>query len=157
MPPPRFHETPSQAPASLDNAAKAAEPAAVSGAEDTAEDSALAGSDRGREELPVGYEVRLQGHHRLVTALDVDRAGVRVVTGGADYQSLLYDFNGMKSDCKPFRELMPHEGHPVHAVSFSPSGDAFIAVTGEQRAKVLTPLSFHFSFTAVLSMSADLE
>lgn len=86
----------------------------------------------------MGYEVRLQGHHKVVSALDVDRAGVRVVTGGMDYQTLLYDFNGMKSDCKPFRELMPHEGHPVHAVSFSPSGDAFFVVTGEPRAKVCT-------------------
>lgn len=87
----------------------------------------------------MGYEVRLQGHHKVVSALDVDQAGVRVVTGGMDYQSLLYDFNGMKADCKPFRELMPHEGHPVHAVSFSPSGDAFIAITGEPRAKVRLP------------------
>lgn len=150
-PPPRFHE-PSQPavqpregtpthPAEASGAALAAAagPAATAPADASiaTDGSALSGADGGREDLPTGYEVRLQGHHKVVSALDVDRAGVRVVTGGMDYQTLLYDFNGMKADCKPFRELMPHEGHPVHAVSFSPSGDAFFAVTGEPRAKVL--------------------
>lgn len=48
----------------------------------------------------------------------------------------LYDFNGMKRDARPFRELEPHEGHPVHAVSWSPSGDAFLVVTGAAQPKV---------------------
>ena len=78
----------------------------------------------------------LQGHYKTVSALDIDRAGARVVTGGMDYNVDIYDFNGMKNDCKPFRELMPHEGHPVNAVSFSPNGEAFIVATGEPRAKV---------------------
>jgi WD repeat-containing protein 70 len=86
--------------------------------------------------LPVSNEVILKGHFKVVSALDVDRAGARVVTGGMDYRVCLYDFNGMKADGRPFRELMPHDGHPVHAVSFSPSGEAFICVTGEPRAKV---------------------
>jgi WD40 repeat protein len=80
-------------------------------------------------------QVTLQGHFKAVSALDVDRAGARVITGGMDYRVHLYDFNGMKADCRPFRELMPHDGHPVHALSFSPSGDAFLAVTGEPRPK----------------------
>lgn len=177
-PPPRFHEpsqpageppeaTPAQ-PAATTGAAPAAGPAATVPAEAIAppdatapaDTSALSGTDGGREELPAGYEVRLQGHHRVVSALDVDRAGVRVVTGGMDYQTLLYDFNGMKADCKPFRELMPHEGHPVHAVSFSPSGDAFIAVTGEPRAKVRAAASSHapgLSASCVTSTNAVLQ
>ena len=68
--------------------------------------------------------------------MDVERSGARVVTGGMDYQVCLYDFNGMKADGRPFRELMPQEGHPVHAVTYSPSGDALLVVTGEPRAKV---------------------
>ena len=66
----------------------------------------------------------------------MDRAGGRVLTGGMDYNVGLYDFNGMKADGRPFRELMPQDGHPVNAVSYSPSGDAFICITGEPRAKV---------------------
>ena len=46
-----------------------------------------------------------------MAALDVDRAGARV-----------FDFNGMKADLRAFRQLVPCEGHPVHALSWSPSG-----------------------------------
>ncbi len=42
----------------------------------------------------------------------------------------------MKSDARPFRELEPNEGHPVHAVSWSPTGDAFLVVTGAAQPKV---------------------
>lgn len=81
-------------------------------------------------------QVLLHGHYKAVSAIDVDRAGGRVLTGGMDYNVSIYDFNGMKADGKPFRELMPQDGHPVNAVSYSPSGDAFICITGEPRAKV---------------------
>lgn len=96
-------------------------------------------------EVPLHLQVKLQGHYKLVSAIDIDRAGARVLTGGMDYNVHLYDFNGMKADGKPFRELMPQDGHPVNAVSFSPSGDAFICITGEPRAKVCKGhLSFFF-------------
>ncbi|CAD7699667.1 unnamed protein product [Ostreobium quekettii] len=48
----------------------------------------------------------------------------------------MYDFNGMKSDLKSFRHLEPSEGHPVMALSFSPSGDSFLVVTGAATAKI---------------------
>lgn len=34
------------------------------------------------------------------------------------------------------RTLTPHDGHPVFAVSWSPSGDAFLSVDGSSQAKV---------------------
>ncbi len=34
------------------------------------------------------------------------------------------------------RELEPQEGHPIHALSWSPTGDAFLVVTGSAQAKV---------------------
>jgi hypothetical protein len=44
------------------------------------------------------------------------------VTGSLDYTVRLYDFNGMKADLRAFRSLEPCEGHPVLAVSWSPTG-----------------------------------
>lgn len=100
-------------------------------------DEAVPSSDEpALPQLPVSNEVILRGHHKIISAMDVERSGARVVTGGMDYQVCLYDFNGMKADGRPFRELIPQEGHPVHAVTYSPSGDAFLVVTGEPRAKV---------------------
>ena len=108
--------------------------------------------DESAQRLPVSNEVVLHGHIKMVSALSVDRSGARVVTGGMDNNVCIYDFNGMKADCKPFRELQPHEGHPVNAVSYSPSGESFLCVTGEARAKVrplqLCNLSVHQHLTS---------
>jgi hypothetical protein len=131
-PPPKFNDT------ADDRVANSADGHGI--------DRDAAGDDPALPQLPVTNEVILKGHHKIVSAIDVERSGARVVTGGMDYQVCLYDFNGMKSDGRPFRELMPQEGHPVHAVSYSPSGDAFLVVTGEPRAKVCTgamPLPLH--------------
>lgn len=53
--------------------------------------------------LPVTHEAVLGGHQKIVTAIDVEHSGSRVVTGSHDYHIQLYDFNGMKSDLKSFR------------------------------------------------------
>ena len=52
----------------------------------------------------------------------MDHSGSRVIAGSRDYSVRLFDFNGMKSDMKSFRRIEPFDGHPVHAVSWSPSG-----------------------------------
>ena len=73
--------------------------------------SPLIEDDEGDEDpwlLPVSHEVSLVNgpestHSRAVTALDIDHTGSRVVTGGLDYMVRVYDFNGMKSDMRPFR------------------------------------------------------
>ena len=62
------------------------------------------------------------GQGKVVATLDVDRAGARVLSGSRDYGARIFDFNGMKADLRAFRKLLPNEGHPVHALSWSPSG-----------------------------------
>lgn len=86
--------------------------------------------------LPISSEAILEAHGRAVVALDLDHSGSRLLTGSTDYTAKIFDFNGMKSDCRPFRSLEPSEGHPVVALSWSPTGDAFLAVTGSPQPKV---------------------
>ncbi len=86
--------------------------------------------------LPVSNEVVLTGVDRAVTCIDIEHTGSRVVVGSVDNGVRLYDFNGMRSDLRPFREITPHDGHPVYSVSWSPTGDSFLAVTGSAQAKV---------------------
>ncbi len=59
---------------------------------------------------------------KLVCALDVEHSGQRVVAGSKDYTVRIFDFNGMKTDMRSFRSLEPQDRHPVHALSWSPSG-----------------------------------
>jgi len=86
--------------------------------------------------LPISSEVILEPHSKAVVAVALDHSGSRLLTGSHDYTVKLFDFNGMKSDCRPFRSFEPTEGHPVVALSWSPSGDAFLVVTGSPSPKV---------------------
>lgn len=88
--------------------------------------------------LPITSEAVLEAHDKAVISLDVDHSGSRVLTGSNDYKVKIFDFNGMKSDCRPFRTIEPCEGHPVVSLSWSPTGDAFLAVTGSPQPKIFT-------------------
>lgn len=68
----------------------------------------------------------IAGQGKYVASIDVDHSGSRVASGSRDYSVRLFDFNGMKSDLRSFRKIEPFDGHPVHAVSWSPSGNAQI-------------------------------
>ncbi|PNW83794.1 hypothetical protein CHLRE_04g217750v5 [Chlamydomonas reinhardtii] len=99
-----------------------------------------AGDEDGEEDdpygLPITHEAIMKGHTKAVACLDVEHSGTRMVTGSYDYTVRIYDFHGMKSDMRSFRDIEPSEGHPVLSVSWSPSGDAFLVVTGSAQAKI---------------------
>lgn len=98
----------------------------------------LAAADRPADpwRLPISSEAVLEQHSRAVVALALDHSGSRLVSGSDDYTVKLFDFNGMKSDCRPFRSMEPSDGHPVVSLSWSPTGDAFFVVTGSPQPKV---------------------
>lgn len=100
--------------------------------------------------IPLEHEITLKGHTRVVAALAVDPTGSRVITGGFDYVVKMFDFNGMDARLKSFRHLEPSEGHQVRALSWSPTADRFLVVTGSAQAKVIPKpsryiLDFHSS------------
>lgn len=86
--------------------------------------------------LPVSHEVALEGQGKVVTTIDVDHSGSRLLAGSRDYGLRMFDFNGMKSDMRSFRRIEPSDGHPVHSVSLSPTGDACLVATGSSQIKV---------------------
>jgi WD40 repeat protein len=92
--------------------------------------------DERDERLPVSDEAKMEGHRKVVSALALEHTGSRLLTGSHDYTVRMYDFNGMKRDLRPFREITPSDGYPVHALSWSPSGDRFLVVTGGAQPKV---------------------
>ena len=106
--------------------------------EDEDDDDARGGDseDDRDERLPVSDEAKMEGHRKVVSALALEHTGSRLLTGSHDYTVRMYDFNGMKRDLKPFREITPCDGYPVHALSWSPSGDRFLVVTGGAQPKV---------------------
>lgn len=78
-----------------------------------------------------------QSFWQVVSALAVDHTGSRVLSGSYDYTVRMYDFQGMNARLESFRQLEPSEGHQVRSLSWSPTADRFLCVTGSAQAKVL--------------------
>ena len=83
-----------------------------------------------RMRVPVSHELVLREGAKTVAALALDPSGSRLASGGADNTVRLWDFGGMDRGARSFRSFEPEEGHPVLSLSYSPSGDRLLAVTG---------------------------
>lgn len=59
----------------------------------------------------------------------------------------MYDFQGMNARLQSFRQLEPSEGHQVRALSWSPTADRFLCVTGSATAKVYILFITYIYFT----------
>ncbi|KAL5562025.1 hypothetical protein UlMin_031772 [Ulmus minor] len=92
--------------------------------------------EENRFRIPMSNEIVLKGHTKVVSALAVDHTGSRVLSGSYDYSVRMYDFQGMNSRLQSFRQLEPSEGHQVRNLSWSPTADRFLCVTGSAQAKI---------------------
>jgi WD40 repeat protein/pSer/pThr/pTyr-binding forkhead associated (FHA) protein len=88
--------------------------------------------------LPVSHEATLEGHSKPVTALTIDASGSRIISGSSDYTLRFYDFGGMDTEYKCFKQIMPQDGHPVVAVSYAPKGDKFVLGTTSAQPSIWT-------------------
>lgn len=86
--------------------------------------------------LPVSHEIKLKGHTKAITALALDTGGARLLTGSNDYMVRFWDFAGMDSAHRSFRDVEPHSGHQVRSLSYSINGDQFLVTTGNAKAKI---------------------
>ncbi|KAK6164367.1 hypothetical protein DH2020_001231 [Rehmannia glutinosa] len=86
--------------------------------------------------IPLSNEIVLKGHAKVVSALAVDPTGSRVLSGSYDYSVRMYDFQGMNARLQSFRQLEPSEGHQIRGLSWSPTADRFLCVTGSAQAKI---------------------
>ncbi|KAK9087735.1 hypothetical protein Syun_030129 [Stephania yunnanensis] len=102
--------------------------------EDDGDGSGYEGEEKFR--IPISNEIVLKGHSKVVSALAVDHSGSRVLSGSYDYTVRMYDFQGMNSKLASFRQLEPFEGHQVRSLSWSPSADRFLCVSGSAQAKI---------------------
>lgn len=89
-----------------------------------------------RHRIPLSNEIVLKGHTKVVAALAIDHSGSRVLSGSYDYTVRMYDFQGMNARLESFRQIEPSEGHQVRSLSWSPSADRFLCVTGSAQAKI---------------------
>ncbi|WJX79109.1 hypothetical protein P8452_62260 [Trifolium repens] len=101
-----------------------------------AEDDSDQDQPSNRFRIPLSNEIVLKGHTKVVSALAVDHTGSRVLSGSYDYMVRMYDFQGMNSRLQSFRQIEPSEGHQIRNLSWSPTADRFLCVTGSAQAKI---------------------
>ncbi|EQC41201.1 hypothetical protein SDRG_01177 [Saprolegnia diclina VS20] len=111
-----------------------------SGPESDSDDDDNEGQDdvAQRYNIPITNEVVLSAHAKTVSCIAVDASGGRVATGSMDYHMKLWDFAGMARHVRPFRDSEVEDGHPLMALSYSPTGDRVLAVTGSAQPKVFS-------------------
>lgn len=66
---------------------------------------------------------------QAVSALTLDPSGSRLVSGSYDYDVKFWDFAGMGTSLKPFKTTEPVEGHPIHHLEYSQTGDSLLVIT----------------------------
>lgn len=86
--------------------------------------------------IPTSHEIKLNDHHRTVSALTLDPSGTRLVTGSYDYDMKFWDFAGMDRSFKPFRTIQPCGEHQIYHLQYSISGDTILVISGSARAKI---------------------
>ncbi|KAL7748530.1 hypothetical protein RI367_005940 [Sorochytrium milnesiophthora] len=85
---------------------------------------------------PISHEVQLKGHSKVVTSVDVDPSGSRVITGSYDCTVKFWDFNGMDAGLRSFRTLEPQDGLQVVDLQWSHTGDQFLMATNASQARL---------------------
>ncbi|KAG0043881.1 hypothetical protein BGZ83_010937 [Gryganskiella cystojenkinii] len=86
--------------------------------------------------LPISHEIILNEHIKTVSAMSLDPAGGRLVTGGYDFNVSFWDFAGMDTRFKPFRTMEPCGAHQIHDLKYSLTGDKILIISGEAKARI---------------------
>eukprot|EP00038_Savillea_parva_P010730 m.192365 g.192365 ORF g.192365 m.192365 type:complete len:745 (+) comp18623_c0_seq1:220-2454(+) len=87
--------------------------------------------------VPISHEVIIKHGAKPVSAMDLDAAGGRLITGGYDYKVRLWDFATMDARMRSFKQIEPAEGVQVRQLAFSKTGDLALLCTGNAMPKVL--------------------
>lgn len=87
--------------------------------------------------FPIESHVKLNHSKKQMTALSIDSAGSRLVTGANDHTIKFWDFTGMNASLQSFRCLTPCDGYPINDVKFTHQGDMILVVSASAQPKVL--------------------
>ncbi|XP_065179719.1 WD repeat-containing protein 70-like [Sycon ciliatum] len=104
--------------------------------DDSSDDDADEMPEKNRDVLPISKQVELKHGTKIISAVSLDPAGARLVTGSYDYDIQLWDFSAMDSSLRSFRTKTPWEGYQVNSVAYSTTGDKFSVATTSAQVKV---------------------
>jgi len=88
--------------------------------------------------LPISHTAHINHPvpNSVTSSLSFDSSCSRLALGSTNQSVKLFDFNGMDASHKPFRDFVADEGHPIIALSYSPSGSHLLAVTASAQPRI---------------------
>jgi len=93
--------------------------------------------DNPLSKVPESHEILFDHGKKTISALALDPAGARLVSGSYDFDIKLWDFAGMDASLKSFRSLRPCECHQIKGLEYSPTGEHILVVAGNAQAKII--------------------
>ena len=87
--------------------------------------------------IPSSSQITLQHGSKTVSALAVDPNGVRVATGGYDFEIRLWDLNKMDINLEHFRGIMPCESYAIKHLDFSSDAELILVISASMQAKII--------------------
>ena len=104
--------------------------------------------DEDEDDFPVSHEMIIKTHERPITAVTLDPAGARLISGSMDCTLKFHDFASMTpTTIRAFKSVDPTatkqsanvETHPVHQVLFNPlSANHVLVATALPQAKIMS-------------------
>eukprot|EP00996_Jenningsia_fusiforme_P005951 NODE_707_length_1966_cov_29.159103_g654_i0.p1 GENE.NODE_707_length_1966_cov_29.159103_g654_i0~~NODE_707_length_1966_cov_29.159103_g654_i0.p1 ORF type:complete len:557 (+),score=109.36 NODE_707_length_1966_cov_29.159103_g654_i0:164-1834(+) len=80
--------------------------------------------------MPITHSIPLRGHTKSVSAFAIDRSGTWMVTGAWDFHIRFWNFAGMTSTFKFYREIDPtgefHGAYTFNQIAFNHNGEMFV-------------------------------
>lgn len=86
--------------------------------------------------IPASHEITLNHGVKPVSAVALDPAGARLFSGSFDFDVHLWDFAGMDSSFRSFRQFSPCESHQIRHIHYSNTGENVLIISGNSQAKV---------------------
>ncbi|CAD8169934.1 unnamed protein product [Paramecium octaurelia] len=87
--------------------------------------------------FPITHQLLIKGHTKQATAIGIDNAGSRLVTGAYDCVVRFWDFYGMDKNTHSFRLVTPYEGNQVNQISWAKDGKNVLIICADAQACVL--------------------
>jgi WD40 repeat protein len=116
--------------------------------DDEEDDDDDSDDDDDEDEFPVSHEMIIKTHERAITAVTLDPAGARLISGSMDCTLKFHDFASMTpTTIRAFKSVDPTatknsanvETHPVHQVLFNPlSANHVLVATALPQAKIIS-------------------
>ncbi|XP_019859155.1 PREDICTED: WD repeat-containing protein 70-like [Amphimedon queenslandica] len=93
--------------------------------------------DEFEKRFPLTNEVVMDHGAKPVSALGLDPAGARLITGCYGYDVKLWDFGGMDATLNCFRTLTPCGSHPICTAQYNHTGELILVASGNAQAIVM--------------------